>query len=144
MHSVAVVRDEEVRVAIVVVVEEGDGVCLACRFPYPIAHAVNGGRVVALELFAGYGVLMDYRGAVGVCHPYLRTFNTCIVGDLRECEVTVVQVKEVVVTGVVVVGECAEIIVLYVANIEIEPAVAVDIGAGYACGGARVDCVAEC
>ena len=90
MHSVAVVCDEEVRVAIVVVVEEGDGVCLACRFPYPIAHSINAGRIVALELFAGNGVLVDYGGAVGVGHPYLGTFNAGIVGDFRECEVTVV------------------------------------------------------
>ena len=143
MQAVAIVGDEEIGVAIVVVVEEGDGVGLPCRLPYPIAHSVYACGVVALVYCASDRVLVDDVSAIGVDHCDLRASYSGIFRHLGECEVAVVDVEQVVVARVVVVGECAEVVIHEVADIEVEPAIAVHVGAGDAGGGANVNRIAE-
>ena len=116
---------------------------LSRRLPYPIAHSVYACGVVALVYCASDRVLVDDVRAVWVNHGNLRACYSGIFRHLGECEVAVVDVEQVVVAGVVVVGECAEVVIHEIADIEVEPAIAIHVGAGDAGGGANVNRIAE-
>ena len=77
---------------------------------------------------------MGYGRSVGVEHSDLLPRHSRLVGDFGECAVGVVEVEQVVVAGMVVVGEYAKVVVKQVADVDVKPAVVVDVGAGDAGG----------
>ena len=143
VHFVAVVGYPEVGIAVIVIVKEGDCVRLSGRLPYPIAQVVHARGVVTFVLLSCYRMFVDDRRAVGVCHSYLGAFYARILSDFGESEVPVVQVEQVVMPGMVVISEGSVVVVHKVADIDVEPAIVVDIRARDADCGAHVDGIAE-
>ena len=119
VHAVSVVGDEQVRVAVIVVVEERDGVRLTRRLACAVAHVVHARGIVALELCARYRMFVDDMRTVRIYHRNLRTGDARIMGDFDECQVAVVQVENIVVPRMVVIRECAKIVVHDIADIDV-------------------------
>ena len=143
MQPIAVVGYPQVGISVVVIVEEQDGMRLSGRFAHAVAQRVHGGGIVALIGFARDGVGVGNRGSVRIRHLYLRAGNARRLRRFAECAVCVVDVEQVVMSRMVVILKHAEVVVQQIADVYVEPAVVVHIGAGDAGGGARVDGVPE-
>ena len=110
-----------------VVVEEGSRVGLARGFANLISPSVLVGRIVTLERLSRIGVLKHDRLTVVAAHDDLGALNACGLRSLFKCEIAIIEVKEVVVTGVTGRVECPEVGVTEVSNVEIEPSVRVHV-----------------
>ena len=139
MQPVPVIRNPKVRVAITVIIEE----CYRLRLPAWVAHAVLSViahvRVVALVLVPGQSILVHDRHSITFSHPHLRTLHAGAFADVRECQVAVVAIKHIVLTVLVRHAHSAELILRQIAHIDVQPAIAVNIRASGAHGGASVN-----
>ena len=143
MQPIGVICHPQIRIAVVVIVKEQDCVRLPGGFAHAVALLVGGVRVVSLINLIGLRILIDDRGVVRVAHKYLRALNARFVRRFGEGEIAVVDVQRVVVSWMIQILEVAKVLVHQIAHEQIQPAVAVHIGACDAGRGARVNAAAK-
>ena len=143
VQPVAVVRHPQVGIAVAVVVEEGYRLRLPARIAHATAEVVAQIGVVAFVLVAGFGILVQHRLAIALAHPDLLPVRARTLADVCECQVAVVAIQHIVLPVLERHAHATELVFREIADIDVHPAVDIDIGASRAHRRARVGGIAE-